>query len=45
LEKQKIEQKDYNSEPPTSPEPFILAALFLVFASLIVKRMLLKTNE
>lgn len=45
LEKQKIEQKDYNSEPPTSPEPFILAALFLVFASLIVKRILLKTNE
>jgi len=45
LEKQKIEQKDYNSEPPTSPEPFILAALFLIFACLIVKRMLLKTNE
>ena len=45
LEKQKIEQKDYNAEPPTSPEPFILTALFLVFASLIVKRILLKTNE
>lgn len=45
LEKQKIEQKNYNSEPPTSPEPFIITALILLFATLVVKRIVLKTNE
>ncbi len=45
LEKQKIEQKNYNSEPPTSPEPFIITALILLVATLVVKRIVLKTNE
>jgi Ca-activated chloride channel family protein len=45
LEKQKIEQKNYNSEPPTTPEPFIITAIILLFATLVVKRIVLKTNE
>ena len=45
LEKQKIEQKNYNSEPPTTPEPFIITAIILLLATLVVKRIVLKTNE
>ena len=45
LEKQKIEQKNYNSEPPTTPDPFIITAIILLLATLVVKRIVLKTNE
>ena len=45
LEKQKIEQKNYNSEPPTTPEPFIISAIMLLLATVVVKRIVLKTNE
>jgi Ca-activated chloride channel family protein len=45
LEKRKIKDTQYNSEPPYSPAPFVLIAMILLVYVFIVNRIVLKTNE
>jgi len=45
LEKRKIKDTQYNSEPPYSPAPFVLIAMVLLVYVFIVNRIVLKTNE
>ncbi len=45
LEKRKIKDTQYNSEPPYSPAPFVIFAILLLVYVFIVNRIVLKTNE
>ena len=45
LEKRKIKDTQYNSEPPYSPAPFVIFAILLLVYIFIVNRIVLKTNE
>jgi len=45
LEKRKIKDTQYNSEPPYSPAPFIIAGILLLLYVFVVQRIVLKTNE
>lgn len=45
LEKHKIEDVSYNTEPPTNPTPFILFGILFLMSGWILQRFILKTDE